>query len=210
MTKSSASDNRIAEVRKARKLTQQQLADLVGVHWITISKIERGVMQLTLDWAEKLSAALNADVGDLFVRNATREIRVMGIVKSSAGVAITEEASLTVHVNRTPFLDTLGFWLRLADKSLEPYFCEGDLLKLGEMTKPNSDGGYVEYYGDRRIALIIADDDTKYFGTFSTKHDDGSVDFRLLNGRLIEKQRHAKFLVVTEYVPEWAFSDIAT
>ena len=57
--------NRIAEERLARGMTQQQLADAVGAHWITISKLERGRIKLTTDWLEKLAKPLGVRAGDL-------------------------------------------------------------------------------------------------------------------------------------------------
>jgi len=57
--------NRIAEARKARGMTQQQLADAVGSHWITISKLERGRIRLTTDWLERLAKPLGVSERDL-------------------------------------------------------------------------------------------------------------------------------------------------
>jgi DNA-binding XRE family transcriptional regulator len=57
--------NRIAEHRKARGMTQQGLADAVGAHWITISKLERGRIKLTTDWLEKLAPPLGVHAHDL-------------------------------------------------------------------------------------------------------------------------------------------------
>lgn len=57
--------NRIAEVRSARMMTKQELADAVGAHWITISKLERGRMKLTTEWLDKLAAPLRVRPRDL-------------------------------------------------------------------------------------------------------------------------------------------------
>jgi transcriptional regulator with XRE-family HTH domain len=57
--------NRIAAERKTRGMTQQQLADAVGAHWITISKLERGRIKLTTDWLEKLAKPLGVRTMDL-------------------------------------------------------------------------------------------------------------------------------------------------
>ena len=60
-----ASKNRIAKVRNARGMTQQELADQVGAHWITISKLERGIIKLTTEWMEKLAPPLGVHPGAL-------------------------------------------------------------------------------------------------------------------------------------------------
>ena len=50
---------RLASSRKEKGLTQQQLADLVGVHVVQIRRYEGGTCQPPLDIIAKLSLALN-------------------------------------------------------------------------------------------------------------------------------------------------------
>jgi transcriptional regulator with XRE-family HTH domain len=50
--------NRIRELRRARDWSQQHLADLVGVSKVTISDLELGKMQLTVDYMRRLAIAL--------------------------------------------------------------------------------------------------------------------------------------------------------
>lgn len=47
-------------------MTQAEFADLIGVNQATISKIERGYEQVTLDLVFKIAAALNVPAGLLF------------------------------------------------------------------------------------------------------------------------------------------------
>lgn len=56
--------NRIRELRMARKWSQQALAEKVGVSKPTISDLERGEMQLTVDYMRRIAAALSTS-GDL-------------------------------------------------------------------------------------------------------------------------------------------------
>lgn len=59
----------IKRLRTERGLTQQALADLVGVRQATISDIENGKSRLdTLDLIDALADALDVEVGDLFER----------------------------------------------------------------------------------------------------------------------------------------------
>lgn len=82
--------NKIAEVRKQRQLTQQQLADKVGVHWMTISKLERGRMQLTQDWIEKIALALGVPLARLVSWDPlVREIMTKGVI--TEGFVVEEE-----------------------------------------------------------------------------------------------------------------------
>lgn len=57
--------NRIAEFRKARGYTQQQLADMIGVHWLTLSKFERGKVKLPNKYLSELAPLLGASIPEL-------------------------------------------------------------------------------------------------------------------------------------------------
>jgi len=57
--------NNIADARHARGMTQQELGDAVGAHWITISKLERGKIKLTTEWLEKLARPLGVHPSEL-------------------------------------------------------------------------------------------------------------------------------------------------
>lgn len=127
--------NRIAEIRKQKKLTQQQLADLVGSHWITISKLERGVMRLTFEWMSKLADALGVAPGSLLGREgnflAEHEVRVDGRVVSGRLLPanLPEIRRVKEVVDRWD-ARFQPFWAELSDDSLLPFFVAGDLLQF--------------------------------------------------------------------------------
>ncbi|MEM1299671.1 MAG: helix-turn-helix transcriptional regulator [Pseudomonadota bacterium] len=58
--------NRLKDVRTARGLTQQSLADLVGVSRKTINTVERGVFVPSTTLALKLAEVLETPVERLF------------------------------------------------------------------------------------------------------------------------------------------------
>ena len=58
--------NRIEEVRTARGMTRQELADAVGVHYQTIGYLERQEYSPSLVLALKIAEVLQADLRDLF------------------------------------------------------------------------------------------------------------------------------------------------
>ena len=58
--------NRIAHLRKARGLTQQALAKLAGTSQQQVQRIEGGVQGARLELALKISAALGAELPDVF------------------------------------------------------------------------------------------------------------------------------------------------
>ena len=57
---------RIQEIRKARNLSQEKLAELAGVHRTYIGMIERAEKNITLCNIEKIAKALNTDIKSLF------------------------------------------------------------------------------------------------------------------------------------------------
>lgn len=57
--------NRIAEMRRAKKLTLQQLADRMGASNQQVSHLEKGRRGLTVDWLERIAEALGCHPFDL-------------------------------------------------------------------------------------------------------------------------------------------------
>ena len=62
--------NRIRELRLAREWSQQRLADEVGVSKVTISELERGKMQLTLDYMRRIAEPLDCSAAELLPLSA--------------------------------------------------------------------------------------------------------------------------------------------
>lgn len=56
----------VQELRKARNLSQEQLAELAGVHRTYIGMIERAEKNITLCNIEKIAKALEVNIKDLF------------------------------------------------------------------------------------------------------------------------------------------------
>jgi transcriptional regulator with XRE-family HTH domain len=57
--------NRVNELRRARGLTQQQLADKVGCSKMQVSGIERGVREFSLSMMQRFAQALGVTAGEL-------------------------------------------------------------------------------------------------------------------------------------------------
>jgi transcriptional regulator with XRE-family HTH domain len=71
----------IYALRKAKGLTQTDLAERLGIHWVTISKLERGVIQITEKKAVEIAKALDVDVSQIW-----------GTHPATAGVTIVAAA----------------------------------------------------------------------------------------------------------------------
>ncbi len=67
---------RLAELRKKRSFTQQQLCDLVGVHVTMLSNYEGGRSQPTLEVIRKMSLALDITADELVFDKTERQPRI--------------------------------------------------------------------------------------------------------------------------------------
>ena len=57
--------NKLKELRKRRKLSEDKLAEAVGTGRSTIVKLQNGALPMTVEWAEKLAPALGCKPWDI-------------------------------------------------------------------------------------------------------------------------------------------------
>jgi transcriptional regulator with XRE-family HTH domain len=55
----------LRQLREAKILSQEQLADIAGLHRTYVSSVERGERNVTIDSMEKLAEALDIDLREL-------------------------------------------------------------------------------------------------------------------------------------------------
>jgi transcriptional regulator with XRE-family HTH domain len=68
--------NRLKAIRLARKLTQEEFAELVGISVDFLSLIERGINSPSFEVLEKMADSLDLQVRELFdFRNSMRGAR---------------------------------------------------------------------------------------------------------------------------------------
>lgn len=77
---SDAVASRLHNVRKAKGMTLQQVADLADTTLATIHKLERSQRPLTMDWIERLAKALDVDPTELMVAKPVAEVREIPLV----------------------------------------------------------------------------------------------------------------------------------
>lgn len=57
---------RLKAIRRAKEVTQKELGEMSGIHWTTISEIERGArVNVSVETLVKLSRALGCTLDDL-------------------------------------------------------------------------------------------------------------------------------------------------
>lgn len=82
-------------IRKARGLTQTQLAEAIGANQATISKIEKGLGNPTLDMIQRIAAALKVHPALLFKRDALEQ-RAAEALDNLKDDPATKEAAVVV------------------------------------------------------------------------------------------------------------------
>lgn len=68
----------VREVRRRAEMTQAELASKAGVSTMTISRLERGVVDVSFGVAARILAALEADPGDILGAVSEEMIRQRG------------------------------------------------------------------------------------------------------------------------------------
>jgi DNA-binding XRE family transcriptional regulator len=177
------SKNRIAEVRNARGMTQQELADQVGAHWITISKLERGIIKLTTEWMEKLARPLSVHPGGLLAVPFRFSADQTGL---HPGPGLAEETGRL-------FRELGGRRITVQDDAYEPFLHLGDqvdlepLREVAAKDRQSLEGRLCVFEGGKvtRFGFLYAG---KRLGTF---------DVFWLGQRLIQSARTSEISLVS-------------
>jgi transcriptional regulator with XRE-family HTH domain len=94
-------ENRIKEIRKLRQMTQQELADKVGVSQVQIGRLEKSTRTLDVDMLADIAEVLNVEVWELLPKEmqpniTAEEMEVLRAIRKAKEVtAKTEELSST-------------------------------------------------------------------------------------------------------------------
>lgn len=88
--------NTIADQRKAKRMTQAQLAQAAGMHRTMIGRVENQDYVPTIDQLERLAETLDFDVTDLFVEERKEGIKQMTSEKKNIAVAGTGYVGLSI------------------------------------------------------------------------------------------------------------------
>lgn len=132
---------RIAKARKTAGLTQQALADALGVHYVTMSKIENAKAGMTVDQAMKLADILNISAYDLLgsgpysnVLNLKGFIYHAGIIKPNE-----KKVELTVVSFIDPFSSEEYEWFEIRTSEFYPMVHEGDRVRTSVLPDEDAD-----------------------------------------------------------------------
>ena len=151
---------RLKELRKAKKMTQQQLADTIGVTQATLSGWENGKYEIDNSNLLKCAALFDVTVDYLLGRDApifkSEEVINFEIIGSVAagydGVAVETHTGETVPI---PSIFLKGhkkedfFVLQVSGDSMYPRLLDGDLVLVRRCTSVDSgDVAVIIYNGE--------------------------------------------------------------
>lgn len=131
--------SRLKKFREERKISQRELSRLTGIEQGTLSRIERGEMGLVSPHAKKISQVLGISEARLLgiVSNITpgqigsRRIPIMDLTQLGKPPASEHDASTDLMASYVlsdfpRSVNTFAMYIR--GDSMEPTFCEGDLV----------------------------------------------------------------------------------
>ena len=135
-------NNNVKYLRSVKGISQQTLADKVGVDRSTISRIENGEIETTIDNALKIANVLKVNIEDLITKDLTFDngtlidvdcetiqIPVLGTIK--AGIAIEAQEDILEYVDIPKDWVKGGktfYGLKISGDSMFPKYNESDIV----------------------------------------------------------------------------------
>lgn len=122
--------DKLAELRKARGLTQQELAKYTELNRTRISNYELGIREPNLSIQLKLADFFNVTLDYLMDRenNSNNIIPVLGRVVAGIPLEAVEEIIDYEEIPQSMAKNGKYFALQIKDNSMEPKFSEGDVV----------------------------------------------------------------------------------
>lgn len=145
--------NKILALRKAHGLTQEQLADKIGMSVSAVNRIECGQRQPRLATIQKIADCFNVDPNFLYdfkisssaLSQKGRDVQSVPVL---ARIPVSEKTAQTALPSGYVNVRLLGKWkgfvfaFRMPDDSMFPHIQKGDLLVAATGESP-SDGCFV-------------------------------------------------------------------
>lgn len=135
--------NKIAELRKTKKLSQAALADLAGTTQPQIFKLETGKLQLTKEWSERIAPHLDVSPIDLLFQSENSNealttvvnLPVLGVAEAGGWRDISilsqtapEDADTIPVVTNQKFAHAQQYALKVAGDSMNQKFDDGSFV----------------------------------------------------------------------------------
>lgn len=123
--------NRLKELRKAKKLSQEKLAALVNTSKGQIYNLERGNREMTIGWMTRLAVPLEVNPEDLISDSKAKLVPVVGLVEAGIITVIeghSKGAGLEFVESPRRYNDHQLVAVRVKGDSMRPAMRDGLLL----------------------------------------------------------------------------------
>lgn len=144
--------NRIKDIRLAKNMSQQKLADASGTTKATIMKLEKGDMGLTTSWMERLSAGLGCSPFEL-IGSKEIQVPVIGTVGAGGGICPIDDMPLLQAVSNAHIAKDQGARDQInCDFVAAPPDASPDVVAVrvrGDSMLPFMPDGTIVYYRQR-------------------------------------------------------------
>lgn len=151
---------RLSEIRKTNKLSQQVLADILGISRSTVAMWETGGSQPDNDSLKAISDYFNVSIDYLLGNDENNQIRSTGILipvlgEVRCGIPIEAIQDILDYEEITPEMAHQGehFGLRVSGDSMEPKFSPGDVVIVRKQPDVES-GDFAVVYVDGDFATV--------------------------------------------------------
>lgn len=146
--------DRLKELRNARGITQQQLADWTGLGRTRIGNYERGLREPDFETQEILADFFNVRLDYLMDRKSTPLTRIPVLGQVIAGIPIEAIEEILDYEEITTDMARQGeyFGLQIKGNSMEPKFSKGDVIIVRKQNDVDN--------GDIAIVLVNGNDAT--------------------------------------------------
>lgn len=135
-------NNNVKHLRSVKGISQQTLADKIGVDRSTISRIENGEIETTIDNAMKIANVLKVNIEDLITKDLTFDngtlidvdcetiqIPVLGTIKSGIAIEAQEDILEYVDIPKDWVKGDKSFYgLKISGDSMFPKYNESDIV----------------------------------------------------------------------------------
>ena len=138
-------NNRIAQLRKEKGLTQQALANLLGLQRSALSNYESDISVPDLTIAAKIARFFNVSVEYLFGKNEnpgnTVLVPIYGRIAGGSPIYATEDILGYEEIDRALAEGRELMCLKVQGRSMEPRICDGDVAVIAR--QPEVDNGEI-------------------------------------------------------------------
>lgn len=198
--------NRIKQLRAQKGLSQAALGEMVGAHWITISKLERGKIELTQSWMKRIASALSVSEAEiLYDRPNDIPVFIEGVLSGED----RGDGILRFYEGGDDFENPLNLqleissgsekhvWIQLVDDKLGPVLHSGDLVRFTYLDHSRIIGEV--RFGRLALVEVGKKSPEKLVGFLARATKEGAYKLEMPGGAVLDNLKPTSIAVATMF-----------